>query len=511
MAPPTLDLILRSGDKAREKRDWECLGTVDLPPGPPESLTHTGLELMATLQGEEVAAYEMVYPFSIKEATRDEEKPGQELTILLDRFQPHPVFGKLNRATAAALFESLLRESDGERLELVVNDSPDPFEYKGTRVVILSSPDEDEDALIIRPLERKPFPQRGWVRPRSEGTRGLVERKRAILRTASRKRHVIRWFGGIATARPSPSRETLGDSIVENEGIYCVQGPPGTGKTHLACDVVEEWFRRDPHARVLVCAKEHNALQLLRDRVLTRLGESTPQHSTVERATNSTDPSSAASDSTFSSTWARELVRRAGVKEFPARWAEALKRWEGQAPPILAKVHQRSSQLLFSTTTAAAVHEELVSASSEPFDLVVVEEAGKCYPSELLSVLAQGRNALLIGDQKQLPPFQADEVSAALNDIKRLWEEEEGRVRLLDHNPDLFERVQGTPEFSWSNVCSLLMPFKHLQEVGSPSSMLSDQYRMVPLTCVPLFRTTRERGVWGEGALGSFASTAFIP
>lgn len=481
VAPPTLDLVLRFGYKAREKRDWECLGTVDPAPDTPESLTHTGLELMATLQGEEVAAYEMVYPFSVKDATGDETKPGQELTILLDRAQPHPVFGRLNRATAAALFESLLRESNGERLELVANDSPDPFEYKGSRVVILSSPDEDEDALIVRPLEHKPFPQRGWVRPRSEGTRTLVERKRAILRTAGRKRHIIRWFGGKAIAHPKPSRETLGDSIVENEGIYCVQGPPGTGKTHLACDVVEAWLRRDPHARILVCAKEHNALHLLRNRVLTRLGDSAPQHSTVERATDSTDPSSAASDSTFSSTWARELVRRAAVKEFPASWVEALKRWEGQAPPILSKVHQRSSQLLFSTTTAAAVHEELVSSSSEPFDLAVVEEAGKCYPSELLSVLAQGRNALLIGDQKQLPPFQADEVSAALNDIERLWGEEEGRVRLLAHNPVLFERVQGTPEFSWSSVGSLLLPFKHLQEAGCPSFMLSDQYRMVPV------------------------------
>ena len=186
-------------------------------------------------------------------------------------------------------------------------------------------------------------------------------------------------------------------------------------------------------------------------------------------------------DTTFSSTWARDLASAEPARDVPARWAEALKRWDGQPPPILGKIHQRSSQLLFSTTTAAAVHEELISTTSEPFDLVVVEEAGKCYPSELLSVLAQGRNALLIGDQKQLPPFQADEVSAALNDIEQLWGGEEGRVRLLSHNPALFERVQSLPEFSWSKVRDLLLPFKYLQEVGSPSYMLSDQYRMVPV------------------------------
>ncbi|MBK7761185.1 MAG: hypothetical protein IPI35_33200 [Deltaproteobacteria bacterium] len=39
-----------------------------------------------------------------------------------------------------------------------------------------------------------------------------------------------------------------------------LQGPPGTGKTHLATEVVRRLFKRDAHARVLVCAKEHFAL-----------------------------------------------------------------------------------------------------------------------------------------------------------------------------------------------------------------------------------------------------------
>ncbi len=481
IAPPTLDLIIGATDEIRQKRDWNWLEFREPPPKLAEPWSYTELELLATLQGEEVAAFEMVYPFTLKDVVEGEERPSKDLTMLLGRSQPHPVFGKLDRASAASLFESLLRESEGERLELIANDSPSPFDYKGSRAVILSSPDDDEDALIIRPLDKKPFPLRGWVRPRSEGTRTLVERKRAIVRSASRRRHIVRWFGSTPSLPTDTIRGNLKNSIVENEGIYCVLGPPGTGKTFLACDVVQEWLRRDPHARILVCAKEHNALHILRDRVLARLGASTPQHSTIERGSDSSNLLSSPPDRSLSSTWAMELVRGEVASQIPARWLDALKRWDGQAPPILAKIHQRSSQLLFTTTTAAAVHESLVSVASEPFDLVVVEEAGKCYPSELLSVLAQGRNALLIGDQKQLPPFQADEISTALNDVERLWHEEEGRARLLEHNPALFERVKIAPEFSWSKVRSLLLPFKHLQEVGRPSFMLSDQYRMVPV------------------------------
>lgn len=481
VAPPTLDVFLSSSDDERQKRDRACLrstGSLAVSPG---TWPLTGLELLTTLQGEEVSAFEMVYPFTLKDQEDGEDEVQGDLTITLDRTQPHPILGQLGRESAASLFESLLRESEGERLELIANDSPDPFEYKGSRAIILSSPENDEDALVIRPLTKTTFPKRGWVRPRAEGSRVLVERKRTVLQKATQRRHIIRWFGGTTPPSPEPTRETLKVSIAENEGIFCVQGPPGTGKTYLACEVVGERLARDPHARILVCAKEHNALHLLRDRVLAKLGPSPPQHSTVERATDSTDPNAVTSGGTYSSTWAQNMVRAEPSEGVPERWADVLKRWDGQAPPVLARIHQKSSQLLFTTTTAAAVQEDLVSPASEPFDLVVVEEAGKCYPSELLSVLAQARNALLIGDQRQLPPFQSDEVSGAIDDIERLWGEEEGRLRLLDHNPALFEKIREMPDFSWSRVRAFLLPFKQLQEAGRPSFMLSDQYRMVPV------------------------------
>jgi hypothetical protein len=481
VAPPVLDLVVRSSDEERNERDRACLGAEGPLARPRDSWSSTGLELFMTLQGEEVSAYEMVYPFVLKNQESEEDGIPGNLTIILDRTQAHPVLGQLDRGSAASLYESLLRESEGERLELIANGSPDPFDYKGSHAVILSSPEDDEDALVIRPLGKTPFPTRGWVRPRSEGSRALVERKRAILQKAAQRRHILRWFGEVTSPPSEPPRAALNASIVENEGIFCVQGPPGTGKTYLACEVAAELLSRDPHARILVCAKEHNALHLLRDRLLGKLGSNSPQYSTVERATDSVDPSVVIADSTFSSTWARNLVQAIPPKEAPAHWIDALERWEGQAPPILSRIHEKSSQLLFTTTTAAAVQEDLLSPTSEPFDLVVVEEAGKCYPSELLSVLAQARAALLIGDQRQLPPFQSDEVSSAIDDIERLWGDGEGRPRLLDHNPTLFGSIQDSPAFSWANVRAFLLPFKRLQEAGRPGFMLSNQYRMIPV------------------------------
>ncbi len=56
--------------------------------------------------------------------------------------------------------------------------------------------------------------------------------------------------------------------------------------------------------------------------------------------------------------------------------------------------------------------------NKQSYDLVVIEEAGKCYPSELFHVLALGQNILMIGDQNQLPPFEIKETEEAV----RTWE-----------------------------------------------------------------------------------------
>ena len=41
------------------------------------------------------------------------------------------------------------------------------------------------------------------------------------------------------------------------------KGPPGTGKTWTATRLIEDVLERHPHARILVCGKEHLALDHL--------------------------------------------------------------------------------------------------------------------------------------------------------------------------------------------------------------------------------------------------------
>lgn len=50
------------------------------------------------------------------------------------------------------------------------------------------------------------------------------------------------------------------------------------------------------------------------------------------------------------------------------------------------------------------------------YDWVIVDEAGRCTPSELAVAIQSGRRILLVGDHRQLPPFVSDEIHAGLGE-----------------------------------------------------------------------------------------------
>lgn len=91
---------------------------------------------------------------------------------------------------------------------------------------------------------------------------------------------------------------------------------------------------------------------------------------------------------------ARRFLDR--VREDPAAWRQ---------------VQRRHSQTTTATCSMSAQARQL---SDEPYDWVVIDEAGRATPLELLVPMVQGRRIVLIGDQRQLPPLLEDEVIAAL-------------------------------------------------------------------------------------------------
>jgi hypothetical protein len=427
--------------------------------------------IVATLAAETLSFYETLYYYQIESGTNFGESQGQ-VVLRLNRTKPHPQMGNLNRQSAASFYHNILREIEGE-LNLILNSSPDPFEDEGEMVTVIGEANGDEDCLIAKPSGKTLKLLEGWCRPADYGTMNLITRKNEALFRVSRLRHINRWVNKSDNIDQCSNRELLPASILGNEGIYCVQGPPGTGKTHLAAEVVEKLLEEDPDARILVCAKEHQALSILRNRIVGQLGGNMPSNSLVSTHRNH----DLGHLEGTSDRWAREFSRHMLNETTQNSLTQMYSEWRGQPPPILKDLHEDSSQVIFTTTTSWPMNKKRDATDFEPFDFAIIEEAGKCYPSELFPPLGLARFALLIGDQNQLPPFQLEITTEAVDHLSELGSGESD-PESLEKLHMLGKVLADNPD--WEEVKNWLQPFRKLYSMV-PSFMLLEQYRMIPV------------------------------
>jgi hypothetical protein len=431
-------------------------------------------QITATLVAEALSFYELLYYCEVEDEDIEGFPRNSRLLRLLKN-KPHPELGTIKRTTADQFYHSMLREMEGEQLGLVLSQSPNPFDIKGTIVSVLGNHPNDEDCLVIMPESSEKFTfEKGWCHPKDIGTSNLIERKRATLEKATQRKHIQRLINQSDKANQSiVERSTLTSAILQNEGVYCVQGPPGTGKTHLACDIVGALLGVDPDARILVCAKEHQALHILRQKLLSRFKEKIESYVTLS---SSRDPDHL-TDEGSSFEMARAIIQKVPEASSLSYWRKSIEDWNGQPPPILEMILEDTVQVVFATTTSWPMNLRRFAPLSEPFDFVVIEEAGKCYPSELFAPLAISRKALLIGDQKQLPPFQLDETRDAIDYLRNLYSNEGAKQ---DSKIQQWFGELDVGSINWEEAKSWLQPFVNLQR-NCPSFMLQDQYRMIPV------------------------------
>lgn len=109
------------------------------------------------------------------------------------------------------------------------------------------------------------------------------------------------------------------------------------------------------------------------------------------------------------------------------------------------------ADVIAATCTGIAVAKEF----QDDFDCVVIDEAGKAAPLDLLIPMVRGRSIVLVGDHRQLPPMLDDDVMNSLRSDG--WDNSASKQ-------SLFERL-----FTGSHACR--------------KAQLSLQYRMVPPIC----------------------------
>jgi len=237
-----------------------------------------------------------------------------------------------------------------------------------------------------------------------------------------------------------PKRAAIED-ILRTRPIYSLQGPPGTGKTTLVAWLVREILEDDPVAQILVTAQAHGAVDVLREKVRSEAFKGVPEDRQPlavrlggDRGSDDSELTShiPARDPSTVEGVAQKVLELAGASLEGAKdlttvqrdWQEAIHDMvsalrtggaHGGAPDFCELV-RRGAHLTYCTTSAGELEE--LADMTQSFDWSILEEAGKAHAFDLALPLQAGHRWLLIGDQKQLPPYRDEDYQKAIGNLE---------------------------------------------------------------------------------------------
>jgi len=395
------------------------------------------------------------------------------------------------------LFEAV-DDVDGRRLYL--------FRYEGTL--------PSEEHVLLRPL-----PDRGAEAQIRRRLRHVVTARGNLdlLRSLGDPRSVgldpaIRAMTppGTAPIELDPSKTEAWNTIRHGHALDLVVGPPGVGKTFLLSRLVGSILLHNPTSRILVAAQNHEALAEM-ERTLLAHFEKEALDAIVVRIER---PAGALIEARLRRS-ARSLLDsfvRRGVSPLSRSRQEAVERAlrssasRSETDPEADAIWRDTEYLILQSadvtlaTANSSVIEEMV-AEGQQFDWVIVEEAARASGPELIGPLLLGGRRVLIGDHRQLAPFDAERKA-------RLYHGEAAEA-LLENAEDLIDAVSDLPEAVGESISALMtcpdlrsdvlsaalrleQPFREIAETAegaassvrvAPVSMLTEQSRMHPAIC----------------------------
>ena len=342
----------------------------------------------------------------------------------------------------------------------------------------------DPFVLQVRPYLKNLIPRMpndGWIKPGDIRSVALIGRKDGITTLAGATPIVRSHFEG-DMAEWGAEREI---SLLKSKGpLQIVQGPPGTGKTYTATKVVKLALERNPHARVLVTAKEHLPLDHLCESIVEELDGTS--HRVVRVRSTGLKPTLSPESVGLAITM--EIAD--GIEDPAKKEAFVEVTMEAGGVASWVKTLALECSTVICTTTLDRWLFETLRNLEFTFDLAIIEEAGKSYPSELLGPIAISREVLLIGDQQQLPPFEISKMRDSLGRVStRTFEEysswgRAGEISRRMVHPSRWDTLNQDEKSSLAEALlnqagAVLQPFKWLYDTFPVmTDFLNGEFRM---------------------------------
>ncbi len=346
-----------------------------------------------------------------------------------------------------------------------------------------------------------------WVRPANDGAAYVA------LARQYRSRPGLEVFPTLTTKLRSPTSMHIGRqrwdgvdpdlkgdapetvaNILSRFPIHAVQGPPGTGKTTVAAEALRLFLTEETASRVLVSAQSNFALDNLGVRIVRTLRSAGIDAHVVREVTDSQDPDqlpelmrdhtlphlTATTIASIGSGVATRL-EAGGRGSLSARGRAVLMAWMNgleENEVEIADRLRRSAAVVLATCSMAAARFTEAADSTGSFDWVIIEEAAKAWPTELVMPLLLGSKWTLIGDHKQLGAFRGDDVRRFLESIK---DDPDDEVRI---HADQAEQHLGVLELFRSMFEN--RPPGELEQLSTDQLKL--QFRMNPAIAEPVSR-----------------------
>ncbi|WP_405622472.1 AAA domain-containing protein [Streptomyces sp. NBC_00076] len=418
------------------------------------------------------------------------------------------------RRPALGDFAKELLAEDGRAMISVVDDRPSPYFGSGS-VAFHVRERLDTDSIVVESShgDKKP-PEKGWLRPLGDlGTEVQLRRETRGLASLRQK-------AGLASVLHSPSSielrsrraATLHIPALPNEKplrgkapeiiadmlrlhpFYALQGPPGTGKSTVVAHALRDFLRTEHGARVLVSAQSNDALDQLAGKCVELLKPAIEDQSILilrelSRRRDVTDLPKALRGFTAEAI-AEDLVERIRkrVEEGPqtglnASEVKLMHRWGSVAKENMFELMERirvGADIVLATCSIAGTLTDEVRDPADVFDWVIIEEAAKAWPTEIIMPLVLGVRWTLVGDHLQLGPHRAQDVKAFLDS-------------LAPHRDERIELHYAARE-SYTGFIQMFAKFFDARGAGQranascPVDTLDTQFRMHPDIAQPFAR-----------------------
>lgn len=259
--------------------------------------------------------------------------------------------------------------------------------------------------------------------------------------------------------------EAVAKTLVAKD-LALIQGPPGTGKTTVIAEIIWQTLLREPQAKLLITSQTNlavdNALERIKGKKLVRpirIGniEKFEDEGKVysndrikkwlQAKTNSSEEQLYAENAVCQ--WIENVQAKCSTDE---KYAKSVAKWKAglhekdhlikttfanayyKYVNVFAATCSECGSRNFGDTYQSTFQKNSESQGEPEFDLVIMDEASKATPPELVLPLTLGKKVVIIGDHKQLPPMideqefgEALEAVGAKNLIEH-WTKEDYKV-----------------------------------------------------------------------------------